>query len=121
MSLSTLKIRTYGDPVLREQCAPVREVGPGERMVIKAMIETMYQAKGVGLAAPQVGITQRLFVMDVGDGPMAGVLTQDEGQRGPITVNIKELQALMVKDHSKPLPKAPAMDIKVIDTKASNE
>lgn len=70
MSLSTLKVRTYGDPCLRKKCVPVKEVGSSERMVMNAMIETMHQSKGVGLAAPQVGITQRFFVADVDDGPM---------------------------------------------------
>ncbi len=70
MSLSTLKVRIYGDPCLRKKCVPVKKIGPSERMVINAMIETMHQAKGVGLAAPQVGISQRFFVLDIGDGPM---------------------------------------------------
>jgi len=70
MNLSTLKVRIYGDPCLRKKCIPVKEVGPSERMVMDAMIETMHQAKGIGLAAPQVGINQRFFVLDVGDGPM---------------------------------------------------
>ncbi|MCK5083823.1 MAG: peptide deformylase [Candidatus Omnitrophica bacterium] len=55
---------------MRKKCVPVKEVGSSERMVMNAMIETMHQSKGVGLAAPQVGITQRFFVADVDDGPM---------------------------------------------------
>ncbi|MBN1870219.1 MAG: peptide deformylase [Candidatus Omnitrophica bacterium] len=70
MNTPALKIRIYGDPCLRKKNVPVKEVGPGERMVMQAMIGTMYQAKGVGLAAPQVGINQRFFVLDIGDGPM---------------------------------------------------
>ena len=71
MALSILKIRLYGDPCLRVKSSPVAEVGPGERMLIQSMIATMHEAKGVGLAAPQVGINQRLFVVDIGEGPMA--------------------------------------------------
>ncbi len=70
MSLPELKIRLYGDPCLRKKCAAVKEVGPGVRAVMNSMIETMHQAKGVGLAAPQVGIMERFFVLDVGEGPM---------------------------------------------------
>lgn len=70
MSLFTLKVRTYGNPCLRKKCVPVKEVGPSERMVMNAMIETMHQSKGIGLAASQVGIIQRFFVADVDDGPM---------------------------------------------------
>jgi len=70
MEATPLKIRLYGDPCLRKKSSPVKEAGPGERMLFAAMIETMRQAKGVGLAAPQVGVNQRFFVMDVGNGPM---------------------------------------------------
>lgn len=71
MTFAALKIRLYGDACLRRKSVPVKEVGPGERLLIKSMIATMQEAKGVGLAAPQVGINQRLFVVDVGEGPMA--------------------------------------------------
>ena len=70
MDTASLKIRIYGDPCLRLKSKPLKEVGPGERMLFAAMIATMRQAKGVGLAAPQVGINQRFFVMDIGDGPV---------------------------------------------------
>lgn len=63
-----LTIRLYGDPVLRKKAAPVAAVGSGERMLIKAMWVAMYENKGVGLAAPQVGISQQIFVADPGDG-----------------------------------------------------
>lgn len=71
MALTSLKIRLYGDPCLRKKSRPIKVVGPSERMLIESMIATMHQAKGVGLAAPQVGINQRFFVVDVGDGPKA--------------------------------------------------
>lgn len=66
-----LNIRIYGDPVLRKKASAVLHIGPGERMLIKAMWVAMYENKGVGLAAPQVGISQQIFVADVGDGPIA--------------------------------------------------
>lgn len=71
MTTTKLKIRVYGDPCLRRRSALVKEVGPAERMLIEAMIETMYEHKGIGLAAPQVGVNQQIFVYDVGDGPEA--------------------------------------------------
>lgn len=71
MTTTRLKVRIYGDPCLRRRSAPVKEVGPAERMLIEAMIETMYEHKGIGLAAPQVGVNQQIFVYDVGDGPEA--------------------------------------------------
>ena len=64
-----LTIRTYGDPVLRKVSEPVGKIGPAERMLIASMLETMYKHKGVGLAAPQIGINKRIFVTDDGEGP----------------------------------------------------
>ena len=71
MNPAPLKIRIYGDLHLRTKCTSVKNIGPGERMIIQSMIATMHQAKGVGLAAPQVGIDRRFFVLDVGEGPLA--------------------------------------------------
>jgi len=71
MSGSKLKLHIYGDECLRKKSVPVKEVGVAERMLIKAMVETMHEHQGIGLAAPQVGIEKRLFVVDIGDGPFA--------------------------------------------------
>jgi peptide deformylase len=71
MMTTQLKIRYYGDPCLRLESDPVKEVGPGERLLAEAMIKTMYASKGIGLAAPQVGINQQFFVADIGLGPFA--------------------------------------------------
>ncbi len=60
-----LRILTYPDPVLRQKAAPVPEVTELVRRVARRMIELMYQAEGIGLAAPQVGVPWRLFVVDV--------------------------------------------------------
>lgn len=63
-------IRKYGDDVLRKQCRDVEQIDKRTLTLIKDMFETMYEADGVGLAAPQVGILKRLFVIDIGDGPL---------------------------------------------------
>ena len=63
-------IRKYGDDVLRKKCREVEEIDKRTITLIKDMSETMYEADGVGLAAPQVGILKRLFVIDIGDGPL---------------------------------------------------
>lgn len=68
MIVTKLKVRLYGDPCLRKKSALVKSVGPGERMLIKAMLETMLDHKGIGLAAPQVGINEQILVADAGDG-----------------------------------------------------
>jgi peptide deformylase len=68
--VSILDIRVLGDPILREETAPVEHVTPELRTLVKNMFETMYLAKGIGLAAPQVGRTERLTVIDVDDNPL---------------------------------------------------
>ncbi len=59
-----LPIVAYGDPVLRKKCEAITEDYPGLKKLISNMWETMYQASGVGLAAPQVGLAIRLFMVD---------------------------------------------------------
>jgi len=66
MQFGPLKIRYYGDPCLVTKSKAVKEVGPVERMLIAAMFETMVASRGVGLAAPQVGINEQIFVVDTG-------------------------------------------------------
>lgn len=63
-----LEICTYPHPVLKEICKPVEEITPGIRELAGNMLETMYSARGVGLAAPQVGENLRMFVMDAAVG-----------------------------------------------------
>ena len=66
-------IRTMGDECLNKVCKEVKEINDRTRTLIEDMIDTMYEANGVGLAAPQVGILKRVVVIDVGEeGP--GVL-----------------------------------------------
>jgi peptide deformylase len=64
-----LEIVQFGDPVLRQRCAPVTEVTEEIRQLVADMLETMVDAHGVGLAAPQVGIGLRLAVIDVSHDP----------------------------------------------------
>lgn len=63
-------IRKYGDDVLRKKCREIDEIDDRLLTLIEDMKETMYDADGVGLAAPQVGILKRLFVIDIGEGPL---------------------------------------------------
>ena len=64
-------IVTEGDPILRRICRPVDEVTDRIRMILDDMVDTMHDADGVGLAAPQVGVLKKVFVVDVtGEDPM---------------------------------------------------
>lgn len=81
--MAVLEIRKVGDPVLRAQAKPVRKIGPSLRSLVDDMLETMYAAKGVGLAAPQVGVSKQLVVVDVGEGPWVlfnPTLSRTEGE-----------------------------------------
>jgi peptide deformylase len=104
-----LKIRLYGDPILRRKSHPVKTVGPQERQLIRAMIEAMHQSKGVGLAAPQVGINKQILVVDIGLGPVAVVNPQIVKKSGSekmeegclsipgIAVNVKRPQKILLR------------------------
>ena len=63
-------IRTMGDECLNKVCKEVKEINDRTRILIEDMIDTMYEANGVGLAAPQVGILKRIVVIDIGEGPI---------------------------------------------------
>ena len=64
------KIRELGDEVLTKTCKEVTKMTLRNRILISDMLDTMYEAQGVGLAAPQVGILKRIAVVDIGDGPI---------------------------------------------------
>jgi len=66
--MAVLKVRLYGDPVLRKKCKEVEEMNKEIKELLDNMAETMYHNEGVGLAAPQVGILKRAIVVDVGEG-----------------------------------------------------
>ena len=75
-------IRVFGDPVLRQRAGEVEEIDAKIVRLSEEMIETMYAAPGVGLAAPQVGIERRIFVYDVGEGPVTVVNPRIVESRG---------------------------------------
>lgn len=66
--MAILEIRKAGDKVLKEICQPVEKIDRNIRQTLNDMAETMYKANGVGLAAPQIGISLRLVVIDIGEG-----------------------------------------------------
>jgi peptide deformylase len=68
--MALLDIHVLGSPVLRQETVPVTEITDKVRTLARDMFETMYAAKGIGLAAPQVGRLERLTVIDVDDNPM---------------------------------------------------
>jgi peptide deformylase len=109
-----LPIRTLGDPVLRAETKPVETFDRKLRQLAKDMIETMYAAPGVGLAAPQVGLSLRLFVFD-------------DGQTGPLVMANPEVldgEGEAVEEEgclSIPGPYYPTQRFKRIRCRASDE
>ena len=71
--MAIFPIRVYPDPVLRTEAATVAVFDDELRRLADDMLETMYDAPGVGLAAPQIGISRRIFVADLGEGPFVMV------------------------------------------------
>lgn len=68
--MTLLDIRVLGDPILRAETTPVERVTDELRQLSRDMFETMHAAKGIGLAAPQVGRTERIAVVDVDNNPL---------------------------------------------------
>lgn len=64
------RILHYGEEPLREASQPVTEINDDIRRLVEDMFETMYESKGVGLAAPQVGVNLRLAIIDIGEDPL---------------------------------------------------
>ena len=83
------QIRIMGDEKLEKVCRPLKQVTDRDRELIQDMLDTMYEANGVGLAGPQVGVLKRIVVIDIGEGPVvminpviletSGEQTGDEG------------------------------------------
>lgn len=68
--MATRIIREIGDEVLAKPCKEVTKMTLRTKILINDMLDTMYEAMGVGLAAPQVGVLKRIVVIDVGEGPI---------------------------------------------------
>ena len=78
-------LRTFGDPVLRQRAAEVEELDGDLARLAETMVATMYEAIGLGLAAPQVGVLKRMYTYDVGDGPAVLVNPQIVDSHGEWT------------------------------------
>lgn len=76
-------IRVFGDPVLKQRADEVTNWDDNLRLLAQDMLDTMYDAPGVGLAGPQVGVQKRIFVYDIGEGPnvvINPILSNFEGE-----------------------------------------
>ncbi len=82
--MATRQIRVAGDPILNKVCKEVKKMTPALKILIEDMKDTLYEANGVGLAAPQVGVLKRIAVVDIGDGPIVlvnPIITEQKGEQ----------------------------------------
>ena len=83
--MAVLNVRRYGDPILRQKAQPVEAITPEIRKTLTDMLETMYYQVGIGLAAPQVGVSLRIILVDDGPrGPRALLNPAIVDQRGSV-------------------------------------
>ncbi len=83
--MTTRKILVQGHPILKKKAKAVKKLTAEHQKLIDDMIETMVNAPGVGLAAPQVGVSERIIVADVGNGPFCVVNPKITARKGKIT------------------------------------
>jgi len=80
--MAVLSVRRYGDPILRQVAEPVGAVTPEIKRLIADMVDTMWRQVGIGLAAPQIGVSLRIFVMDNGKGGARTLINPVITERG---------------------------------------
>ena len=71
------EIKKYGEECLGKECVPVEKITEETLKILEDMVETMHEANGVGLAAPQVGINEKYFVIDIGDGVVRKIINPE--------------------------------------------
>jgi len=82
--MDIFEILTYPHPVLRRQCEDITNIDEDLLAIARRMSATMYRAKGIGLAAPQVGILRKLIVLDIGDGLLTLINPQIQQCEGEV-------------------------------------
>jgi peptide deformylase len=114
-----MPILIHPDPRLKKVCAPVTDVTGEMRALAKDMLETMYHAPGIGLAAPQVGILSRLIVMDCikeeGAPPEPMVMFNPEVTASSDTVNVYEEGCLSIPDQFADVTRPAEVEVRWID------
>jgi peptide deformylase len=116
--MSILNIRLYPDPILRARCPDVETFDPALERLVEDMVETMYAAPGIGLAAPQVGIESRLAVVDASVGEEPGHLRVLINPR-ILTTSGSEIDVegcLSIPDISDKVERPFAVTIRALDT-----
>ncbi|MCK8823620.1 peptide deformylase [Fuchsiella alkaliacetigena] len=110
--MAVLQIREIGDPVLRTETRAVEEVNDKTRRLLKDMAETMYAADGVGLAAPQVGVSKRIIVVDIGEGLLSLVNPEIIDTSGEVC---GEEGCLSIPERNKKVSRAEQIVVEALD------
>lgn len=95
----SIRIRKYGDPILREVCRPVKKIGEGEKSIFSHMRGILFEIGALGVAAPQIGISQRLIAIRV-DGnliQLANPVIQDGWGKNVLTEGCLSIPEIFVK------------------------
>ncbi|MEA3493938.1 MAG: peptide deformylase [Candidatus Margulisiibacteriota bacterium] len=111
------KILRFPDPVLRKKAKSVKRVTPEIVKLIDSMLETMYAAPGIGLAAPQIGESLRIIVTDIGDGPISMLNPEIVSKNGAQTITEG---CLSVPGVEAPVERASHVVIKGLDRKGES-
>lgn len=112
------EIRLDGDPILRKKSREVTEITDRIKALLEDMVETMYHAEGVGLAAPQVGILRRIIVIDIGEGPMKIINPEIIEEDGEV-VGIEG--CLSIPSISGDVPRPNKIKVKYIDVEGKEQ
>jgi len=111
--LAVLTVRRYGDPILRRKAEPVLAITPEIKQLIADLVETMYHQVGIGIAAPQVGVSLRVIVVDDGEGgvrPLVNPVITAEGGRA-----IAEEGCLSIPGIFAPVERAEWVEVEALD------
>ena len=109
-------IKTYPNSVLRKKSRSISDVGEGEKKLISQMVETMYETHGIGLAAPQIGISKNIIVVDIGKGLLKMANPKIVSKKGLTTL---EEGCLSVPKKSVNVERASEVTVSYIDENGS--
>ena len=121
--MSLIPIILIPDPVLRRVAEPVGEVTDGVRQLLDDMAETMYDAPGIGLAAPQINISERLIVMDCGpdDAPELHQMINPEIVGRSDELSILEEGCLSIPDQTAEVERPATVDVRYTDINGAEQ
>lgn len=117
-AMSLRPILIHPDPRLKKVCTPFEAIDPGVRRLVDDMLETMYDAPGIGLAAPQIGVLQRLFVMDCAgkeEKPDPMVLINPEITWASDEMNVHEEGCLSIPEQYEEITRPAAIRVRYTD------